>query len=482
MAVLPKRLAHDLGKTVLNPKAAGAAGTTTSRWDMDNIGLKPATGRSRRVRIDQRVIDREVFEQRRANSTQRRYLVDSDCCGLRLVLYPTGSNSWTYSYRPHGVDAAGRRLPQRTLRLGDLTTLTPAEARAEADKAKAAVRNGRDPAEDGRVEAEKARLEKLRVVTVNDAFAKYVVAGIAGRELNKIHEESRVRLAIKEMGIGPSPMSEVSKADVLRLLDMHRVKRSLAYVRFHALDRFFNWFAERDEKFANPCRLIGRRYRPKRPGARKRVYSATEVQAIWASADKFEETRRDFLQFLVLAALRRQEASALTPANLDRGRKAIVLAQGVAKNDEPFVLPLPPAAWEIVERRASGLKPGARLFQINGAGKAMGSWSQFTMRVRKRSGVADFQFHDVRRLLMSEAAEHGVASLEALDAALNHKTSATRSGVRSAYMHASLMPAKTLAMAKWGEIVAHAVEHGHWPREDTPAAETKVVPLRPVAA
>ena len=113
----------------------------------------------------------------------------------------------------------------------------------------------------------------------------------------------------------------------------------------------------------------------------------------------------------------------------------------------------------------------------------MGAWSQFTKLARKRSGVADFQFHDVRRLLMSEGAEHGIASLEALDAALNHKTSETRSGVRGAYMHASLMSAKTAAMTRWGEIVAHVVEHGRWPREDAESAcSTNVSPLRPVAA
>ena len=35
-------------------------------------------------------------------------------------------------------------------------------------------------------------------------------------------------------------------------------------------------------------------------------------------------------------------------------------------------------------------------------------------------------------------------------------------------------------MTRWGEIVAHVVEHGRWPRED--AACTTVVPLQLVAA
>ena len=80
------------------------------------IGLKAATGRSRRVRIDQRVIDREVADQRKANSAERRYLVDSDCRGLRLVLRRNGSNSWTYSYARGAAQDAGQRL---VLRPGD---------------------------------------------------------------------------------------------------------------------------------------------------------------------------------------------------------------------------------------------------------------------------------------------------------------------------------------------------------------------------
>jgi hypothetical protein len=50
-------------------------------------------------------------------------------------------------------------------------------------------------------------------------------------------------------------------------------------------------------------------------------------------------------------------------------------------------------------------------------------------------------------------------------------------------MHASLMSAKTAAMTRWGEIVAHVVEHGRWPREDAASADSaNLVLLRPVAA
>ena len=69
-------------------------------------GLRPATGQSRKVLINQGVIDRAVKAQR--EDKNRRILVDTACPGLRLVLNPGGSNAWTYAYRSRGRDAEGR--------------------------------------------------------------------------------------------------------------------------------------------------------------------------------------------------------------------------------------------------------------------------------------------------------------------------------------------------------------------------------------
>ena len=170
-------------------------------------GLRSASGRSRKVRIDQRVIDREIERQRRAGDKGRRYLVDSDCPGLRLVLYRSiGKNevraAWTYSYRPRGADSNGRRLPQRTMRLGDLTTLTPADARREAEAAKAAVRNGRDPAAEAQERAVLERLEKYRRTTMDVAMQQYITEGVGGGTVNKSLQRESLRLAIKDMENG----------------------------------------------------------------------------------------------------------------------------------------------------------------------------------------------------------------------------------------------------------------------------------------
>jgi integrase len=311
---------------------------------------------------------------------------------------------------------------------------------------------------------------------------QYVTEGIGGGALNKDFETRNLRLAIEEMEAGTIALADLSRADVLRLVDRHRAKPAVAYARFGALSRCMDWHAERDERLVNPCRLIGRKFRPKRPAPRQRVYTATEIKALWDAGDAMNDAYADFLRLMILAPLRRMECSELKPANLDKGRRALLLPQGTTKNGDAFVLPLPATAWEIVQRRARSLKPPERLFPLNGTGGAMNAWPYFSRLVQKASGVGKFMFHDLRRTFMTELAEAGAASLDTLDGCLNHRQSATRSGVRMAYLHATLLSAKTVAMTRWGEIVAHVVEHGRWPREDAAVAGENVLPLRPVAA
>jgi integrase len=440
--------------------------------------LRPATGQSQEVIINQGIIDRAVKAQRAEKQPGRRILRDKACPGLRLVLNPGGSSAWTYAYRPRGRDADGRRLPQRTMRLGDSTTLTPAEARTAAEAAKAAVRNGRDPAADRRAELDAARLSRLRQVTVRGAVEQYKRAALAEGSLHHEREARQLALALDEMNVADAPLSDLTRADVLRLLDKYVGHPAVARHRFGALSRCLDWHAERGALSVNPCSLIGRRNRPKRASPRQRVYTAGEVQVLWRAAEGLGATPRDFLRLMLLVPLRRQECSELTPANLDRSRGALALHGAMTKNGDAFTIPLPTAALEIVQRRiaAQGVTPKARLFQFNSAGGAMNAWNHFIDRIEEASGVSDFRWHDLRRTFMTELAEHNIGSVDTVDACLNHRQNATRSGVRAAYNHASLTTQKVSIMNAWGELITHAVEHGAWPREAKTA--DNVVPLR----
>ena len=94
------------------------------------------------LRIDKKAIEKAIKDQRSVNG--RLFLADTDCKGLRLAIN-SRTASWTYAYRKRGFDFGGKRFPMRRLKLGDVVTMTPTEARFEAEQVKALLRDGGDP-------------------------------------------------------------------------------------------------------------------------------------------------------------------------------------------------------------------------------------------------------------------------------------------------------------------------------------------------
>ena len=118
------------------------------------------------------------------------------------------------------------------------------------------------------------------------------------------------------------------------------------------------------------------------------------------------------------------------------------------------------------------------MFPAPRSGKPVNTFSDIKRAIDEASRIPDFVWHDFRRSFVTALAEAGVPETVA-DAILNHRQSATRSGVRAAYNHAALTTQKVAIMSAWGELVAHAVEYGAWPREGK--APGNVVPLRAAA-
>ena len=70
---------------------------------------------------------------------------DTELTGFGVAIYPSGIKSWVCEYRPHG---GGRGVAKKRLTLGKTSQLTPEQARRAAADELAAVRLGRDPAQE----------------------------------------------------------------------------------------------------------------------------------------------------------------------------------------------------------------------------------------------------------------------------------------------------------------------------------------------
>ena len=105
------------------------------------------------VRISKTTVD-AAWRRRAPNS--RLVVGDAACPGLALVVNAS-SMTWTFSYKPRGLDAAtGKRFPTRSVTIGNPETHSPEDARAEANRLKGQAASGADPATERKATVEAA--------------------------------------------------------------------------------------------------------------------------------------------------------------------------------------------------------------------------------------------------------------------------------------------------------------------------------------
>lgn len=143
------------------------------------------------LRIDKKAIEKAIKQQREMNS--RLFLADTDCKGLRLAIN-SRTASWTYAYRKRGFDFGGKRFPMRTLKLGDVVTMTPTEARFAAEQVKAIV-----PA----IERRQVQRNQLNASDADRPLTwwldTYIRLELGDDTRHKRYEASHVRLALAEL-------------------------------------------------------------------------------------------------------------------------------------------------------------------------------------------------------------------------------------------------------------------------------------------
>jgi integrase len=140
-----------------------------------------------------------------------------------------------------------------------------------------------------------------------------------------------------------------------------------------------------------------------------------------AAANSNAKTVRDFLQFLILTGLRRNEAATLKWVNLDIQSKMFTLT--TTKNREPHTLPLSDFLYAMLKRRhAAALKESDPLragYVFAGERGPLAEPKKQIAKVVASSGVS-FSSHTLRRTFASIAESLDIPYL-ALKRLLNHK-------------------------------------------------------------
>jgi integrase len=424
------------------------------------------------VKIGIKTIER-VWKNRAKDA--RHIVTDSECRGMALIVNPT-SRSWTYSYKPRGVNpATGKRFNTTTVTLGTPETLSPDEARAAARRVKDAVAAGGDPGADRKAAVDQAVLD--RASTVERAVADYLAIlptkeKKGGGLISQAWAEEQVdhlRRAVATLGIASSPVASVD----VRM--MRKLQQSEAYRhRFGALNRFFDWCVHEDRIAANPCASIGRAYRPAAGGERERTPSLKDLALIWAAAETaLESVFRDFVRFAITTPARRGEIANLRWEHLDLDAKAWRQPGKLTKNRDAHELRLNSLALEILTQRReeAGRSPVGLVFPSPRSGKPITAFSRVLRALhRVTSGVEKWALHDLRRSFATTLGRLGQDDEVVIDGVLNHRQSGSRGGVLGTYNKSTRLPAQAEALERWGRLIADALE-GRFPEE------AEVIPL-----
>ena len=401
------------------------------------------------LRIDKKAIEKAIKQQRDMNT--RLFLADTDCRGLRLVVN-SRSASWTYAYRKRGFDFGGKRFPMRTLKLGDVVTMTPQEARFEAEQIKALVRDGEDPAAERREKRNERQNASDADRPLNWWLDMYVRAELGDDTRHKKYEASHVRLGLAELGVHGQPPASINEDHIKDLLRLHRNRPATARHRFGALSRFLDFLQDRKVIQTNPAQGVSKKRRPKPPAPRSTFYDVDVLSKLWNPNKPLQDVYLRYLRFLITTPLRAEEAAEITVGQVDLLRMEVSLAAAVTKNNEAFVMPLSVLAKQQLQ---IDLKtPDQRVFQLsNKDGEPMRSWSHFNTSVRKSTGLHNFNLHDLRRTFSTLVAEHSEFSESLIDGLLNHKQSVTRSGAIRHYQMAKHLKRRREVMDWWGAFL-----------------------------
>jgi integrase len=429
-------------------------------------------------------------------AARRRIIRDAKAQSLYLVVQPSGRKSWMMRFRRPGgkpgkivlgpVHAEGEPPGEPTIGM----PLTLAGARMLAAAVHRERAQGRDPVAD-----HKARRHRQRAAIEERAAGTF---GACVRRFADEHARVRTRkwrYTLRQLGLhypidggeptetagglaqrwADRPARDVDAHDVYAVVEearrigtpgiparTRRASEARARDLHSALSSMFGWLHRHRLVDANPAAGV---HRPPTAMARDRVLSESEIRWLWRACDEVGEPFGATFRLLLLTGQRLGEVAGMRWDELSEDGATLALPATRTKNRRAHVVPLAPAAREIVERapRIEGCK---FVFSTTGRTPVSG-WSKAKRRLdqlmlaaaREERGpdatVPAWRLHDLRRTAITNMAELGVRP-DVIEMAVNH-VSGHRGGVAGVYNKSELLPERRAALARWAQHVAGVV-------------------------
>jgi integrase len=330
------------------------------------------------------------------------------------------AKAWTL----HFTKPDGRRA---RLTLGRYPAISLTGARTKAREVKEALANGEQPQ------------------LTTDGTLRSVVDEYFRREGSKLRSVAE-RRAVFDRGVlpvlGDRPINDIRRSEIVRLLDGIEDDRGprAAGLAFAYLSKVMNWHASRDDEFRSPLVRGMARGQSK---ARDRILTDDELRQLWAGTADGDVFDR-YLRFLLLTAVRRNEAGYMTRTELTGDIWTIPAAR--MKGKVEHVIPLSPAALAQLPAAGERMFPGrhALVVDFDGCKEA------FDRRVPMAQG---WVLHDLRRTARSLMARAGVKD-EVAERCLAH----VQGGVKAVYNRHQYLEEKRRAFEALASLIRGIVE------------------------
>lgn len=273
----------------------------------------------------------------------------SDSHGLYLDIKPSGLKVWRYRYRIQGKETS--------YTIGEYPAITLADARQKHQQVRQLVRDGISPVQ--------AREQDKQMKSSVQDFAQIASEWIDSRlSENTDRYRKQVRAALDKdilPLIGHKAMSEITAADVLKVIDetLARIKlagtkrtgESTAQLVRQIISSVFQYAIVRLKADNDPT------YATRRMIQRKNVQSARALtndelkHLIYKLSDYQGRSVRDAISFMMLTMVRSKEVRLARWADIDFDNSLWCIPKEMMKMRRPHFVPLSSQALEILQRR-----------------------------------------------------------------------------------------------------------------------------------
>lgn len=380
---------------------------------------------------------------RKAKARDKSYKL-TDGAGLYLEVMPNGARYWRMRYRYAGKDTRQA--------FGVYPEVTLAEARQRRDKARAALRDGRDPSADRKAERRRAKLSAA--ITFEGIAREWLVS--QKKKLTPVTYDKATRTLEANVfpWIGARPIAEIDAPELLAVLKRieargahetaHRVKARVGQVFRYAIA---HGTATRD-----PSADLRGALAPVVSRSHAAVTDPAQVGDLLRALDSYsgQFATRCALRLAPLVFARPGELRHAEWSEFDLGAAEWRIPAHKMKMREAHVVPLSPQAVSILRELEPLTGRGRYLFPSLRSPREPMSENTVNAALRRLGFDKDTMTgHGFRAMASTRLNEMGWAP-DVIERQLAH---AERNKVRAAYNRAQYMAERVKMMAAWADYL-----------------------------